>query len=354
MHPHTAPPSLLPGLLTDSRGQPVRTPADWRRRRDDLLPLILTIEYGGLPPAPAATHLELLNSTTVARFDGATYLSCRVVTENPAPFSFMLYLLIPQGDGPFPVIINGDACWRYVTDEITMDVLRRGYILAQFNRVEIVPDVAESGRTLGLYRIYPNAQFGALAAWAWGYHRCIDVLHALPQADPARIAITGHSRGGKTTLLAGATDERIALTNANNSGAGGAGCFRYTPPGAETLADLLRVFPFWFGPQLQQCVGREHDLPFDQHVLKALIAPRALLTTEARGDAWANPEGTWLTHEAARPVFRLLNAEDQLGIVFRDGGHAHTRADWHALLDFADWRLRGLPPARTFAAPPAV
>lgn len=166
-----------------------------------------------------------------------------------------------------------------------------------------------------------------------------------------RIAITGHSRGGKTTMLAGATDERIALTHANNSGAGGAGCFRQTPPGAESLADLLRVFPFWFGPQMQQFVAREHGVPFDQHALKALIAPRAVLSTAARGDAWTHPHGTWLTHEAARPVFHLLNAKDQLGIVFRDGGHAHTRADWHALLDFADWRLRRLPTARTFTAP---
>jgi hypothetical protein len=170
--------------------------------------------------------------------------------------------------------------------------------------------------------------------------------------DGMQIAITGYSRGGKAVLLAGATDERIALTCPNNSGAGGAGCFRSQGPESETLADLIKAIPYWFGPKLQEFVGRENELPFDQHYLKALVAPRALLTTEALGDLWSNPSGTWQTHAAAKEVFRFVGAEKNIGIAFREGGHEHNSTDWRVLLDFADIHFRGLEPKNHFAQNP--
>jgi hypothetical protein len=245
-------------------------------------------------------------------------------------------------------VLNGDACWRYATDEITAEILRRGFAFAQFNRVELAPDADCSDRTSGLYRAYPEAWFGALAAWAWGYHRCIDVLACMGFVDASRIAVVGHSRGGKAALLAGATDERIALTCANNSGSGGAGCYRVQGPGSEKLADILGMYPYWFGPRLKEFAGRENELPFDQHFLKSLIAPRALLTTEARGDLWANPTGTWQTHLAAREVYRFLGAEEHIGIRYRDGGHDHGAADWETFLDFMEWQLFGRTPRLRF------
>jgi dienelactone hydrolase len=133
-------------------------------------------------------------------------------------------------------------------DDITRLVLSRGYILAAFNRTEIVPDHNEYGRTTGLYAAFPKLEFGALSAWAWGYHRAVDFLDILPEVDGDRIAISGHSRGGKTVLLAGATDERIALTNPNDSGCGGAGCYRIQGQGSETLSDILHRFAYWFNP----------------------------------------------------------------------------------------------------------
>jgi hypothetical protein len=271
----------------------------------------------------------------------ARHTQFRLHTGPERPFHFLLHLLIPQGDGPFPVSLNGDACWRDSADPIVCEVIGRGCVLAQFNRVEIVPDNLCSERSTGLYRVYPEGNYGALSAWAWGYHRCVDFLHTLPFVDAQRIAVTGHSRGGKTVLLAGATDERIALTAPNNSGCGGAGCFRWQGPQSETLADILRVFPYWFSPRLKEFIGKEAILPFDQHSLKALVAPRALLSTEALGDLWANPEGTWQTHLAAREVYRFLGAEDRIGIWYRVGGHDHGEVDWKALLDFADWQWRG-------------
>ena len=187
-----------------------------------------------------------------------------------------------------------DACWHYACDAVVAAMLERGYVFAQFNRVEVASD-RTGVATQHNSRVFRDRPVGALAAWAWAwaYHRAVDGLVQLAFVDRDRIAAVGHSRGGKAALLAGATDERIAVTSANNSGAGGAGCFRWQAPGAETLADVVSAFPHWFGPQLKLYVGRENELPFDQHFLKALVAPRALLTTEALGDLWANPTGSW-------------------------------------------------------------
>lgn len=331
----------LPDPFRFASGAQMRSIAEWQLRRTEIRDLIVEIEYGGLPPVPHQTRLEVLHTTTVEHLAGARFVSCRVNTGPDRSFSFLLHLLVPAGDGPFPVVLNGDACWRYVTDAVAGEVLRRGNVLAQFSRVEIVPDVYRSERTSGLYRVYPDASYGALAAWAWGYHRCIDALIGMDYVDAARIAVVGHSRGGKAVLLAGATDERIALTCANDSGAGGAGCYRLQGPQSETLADLIRVIPYWFGPTLKEFVGRENELPFDQHFLKSLIAPRLLLTTEALDDLWANPTGTWQTYLAAREVYRFLDAEERIGIWFREGGHDHGEADWKAFLDFMDWQLCG-------------
>ncbi len=331
----------LPPLLVFADGSPVRSPEDWQRRRTEVADAILDLAYGGLPPVPERTNAEELHTGRVPGIEGAKFRTCQIHTGPMGAFSFLMTLLIPPGDGPFPVVLTGDACWRYANDAVATEALARGYILAQFNRVELAPDVYNNKRHTGIYPLYPELSFGALSAWAWGYHRCVDALQSIPEADAVRIAIAGHSRGGKTVLLAGATDERIALVGANNSGAGGAGCFRIQGHGSETLTDTMRMIPYWYGPRLADYAGRENELPFDQHFLKALIAPRALLTIEALADAWANPIGTWHTHRAAAEVYQLLQARERIGISFRSGGHEHGLADWQTLFDFADARLCG-------------
>ncbi len=342
-------PGELQDLFRFENGAPVRNFEDWLRRKQELRNLILELEYGRLPPAPVSVSGEELHTCAEPSWPNARYSQYRLTIENVHCFHFRLDLFVPPGAGPFPVVLTGDGCWRYVTDEVAREVISRGNILAQFSRVEIVPDNGCQDRVSGLYRVYPEGDYGALSAWAWGYHRCVDFLLTLDFVDAARIAVVGHSRGGKAALLAGATDERIALTSPNNSGCGGAGCFRRAGPGAEALADILRVFPYWFGPRLKEYIGRDDRLPFDQHGLKALVAPRALLSTEAFGDLWANPTGTWQTHLAAREVYRFLNVEERIGIWYREGGHGHGSADWAVCLDFVDWHFRGRRPARDFA-----
>jgi hypothetical protein len=346
--------SELPNPFVMKEGTPLRAAAEWPRRRQEMMDLVLRIEYGGLPPVPSSTEGEELHTHNVERFMNARHSQYRIRTGPGADgrISFVLDLLIPPGDPPFPIIINGDGCWRTLTDEIIRAVLGRGFILAQFNRVEMAPDIYSTRRDSGLYLLYPDEPFGALAAWAWGFHRCVDFLFTQDFVDQARIAVTGHSRGGKAALLAGATDERIALTAPNGSGCGGAGCFRFLGQGAESLADILGPVPYWFDAGLKEFIGREAELPFDQHFLKALVAPRALLSTEAFGDLWANPTGTWQTHAAAAEVYRFLGAGERIGIHYRQGDHEHTLDDWIALLDFADWQLRVRARRQDFAANP--
>ncbi|MCY7308389.1 MAG: acetylxylan esterase [Rhodoferax sp.] len=330
----------LPDLLHDAAGTAVISTAHWLRRRCEVHDSLLALAYGPMPKRPNGVQCETLHTATAQGFGGARLLTCRIETGSGQ--GFMLRVFVPSGGGPFPVLLHGDGCWHYASDAVIGAVLARGFVFAQFNRVEIAADSAPGANAaLPSSRFFAGQQYGALAAWAWGYHRAVDALQQLEWVDAACIAVVGHSRGGKAAMLAGATDRRIALTSANNSGAAGAGCFRLLGVGAETLADVTRVFPHWFGPGLAQFAGREHALPFDQHFLKALIAPRALLTTEALGDLWGNPSGSWHTHTAARAVYGLLDVPQRIAIAYRAGGHGHTLADWLVLLDFADWVFRG-------------
>lgn len=355
----------LPDLFLSISGHRITSPDEWPSRRAEILKTAVDLCYGGLPPTPPKIEVELLHQYPVRLLDGANHAQYRLLYGDSNRFSFILKLWIPVGEGPFPVLLYGDGCWNMRTDEITREVLQRGYILAEFNRTEIVPDNGDGSRNTGLYLAYPGQNFGALSAWAWGYHRCIDYLVTREDVRPDQIAITGHSRGGKAALLAGATDERIALTVPNNSGCGGAGSYRWQGPGCETLHTILRAVPYWFGSELAAYIDREAALPFDSHSFQALVAPRALLITEAQDDPWANPSGAQQAYRAAREVYKFLGVEDQIGFRLREGEHAHTLADWQVCLDFADWKFRGktpkgsfdtnpysdLPPAFTWSAP---
>ena len=340
---HSAP---LPSLLLFADGSPVASAADWPRRRAEVAAAVLGPEYGGLPPTPPADAVvsdKISSSTSSKRFAGLTVTlhDYAVSIGGAAPLSFRIKVWTPAGDGSFPVVLNGDGCWQYLTDAILADALRRGFAIAQFNRCEFARD-ADVPRDHGVYRALPG-DYGALAAWAWGYHRAVDALVQLPFVDAKRIAITGHSRGGKTVLIAAATDERIALVADNDSGCGGAGCYHVESDDCETIKAITTTFPYWFAKDFSKWAGREADMPFDQHFLKALVAPRPLLTQFALADAWANHPGTLATHEATAEVYRLLGAEDRLGIAFRNGGHGHQSDDWTRFLDFAEKNFGMLP-----------
>lgn len=329
-----------PFLMND--GSRVKTKEDWARRRAELREMFLKYEYGHVPAE--TTEVKATPSA-----DSPANSNEKRYTLSLGPggkISVPLILTLPEGKGPFPIIIKGDLCWGRVKEPIVKQVTGRGYILAEFDRTAIAPD--KNDRTQGALPLYPNSDWGDLAAWAWGFGRVIDYVSTRDDVDKTKIIVTGHSRGGKATLLAGVLDERVALTVPNGSGAGGGGCFRIQYPLTESLEAVDLRFPYWFAPNFGQFIGHIDQLPFDQHELKALIAPRALLTTDSLDDLWANPMGTQISFEASREVFKFLGAADKTGLHYRHGKHDQNEEDFLALLDFADWQLMGKPAAQTF------
>lgn len=331
----------LPDPFRMKSGQRVASREDWARRRKEIREIVLHYEYGHPPDPPGNVRGQLLSTRPI--LEGVAREEEVQITCGPEEaIRFHVYLTFPANPpAPLPVIIRGDRCWQPVAEPIVRMAVARGYMLADFDRTELDGDNAD--RTDGVHPLYPGHDWGTLAAWAWGYHRVVDYLLTRPDVDPRYIAATGHSRGGKTALLAGALDERITLVNPNDSGCGGAGSFRMQGEGSESLKAIVTRFPYWFHPRLAEFIGREERLPFDQHFLFALVAPRALLSTNALGDLWANPVGSQRVYLAAKEVYRFLGAPEQVGIWFREGPHAHNEQDWSALLDFADSRFFGKP-----------
>lgn len=335
----------LPNPFVFNDGSAVKSRSDWEKRRGEIREAVLFYEYGQMPGGPGnvkGKEISLEERSAI----GAVEKQVELTMGPGVEVATKVIVTMPKGKGPFPVIICGDMCWGRVKEGIVGEVVRRGYALVEFDRTDFAPD--KNDRTKGALAAYPGWDWAAISAWAWGYHRVVDYLEKQDFADAKRIAITGHSRGGKAALLAGATDERIALTNPNNSGCGGAGCYRFQAEKSEDIGAITKNFPFWFVPRFREFIGRVDLLPFDQHSVKALVAPRALLQTEALEDLWANPEGTQATHMAAKEVYRFLGAEDRIGIYFRDGKHEHNEGDWEVLLDFADQQFFGKASYRNY------
>ncbi|MDA3873951.1 MAG: hypothetical protein PF795_08315 [Kiritimatiellae bacterium] len=341
-----------PDPFSPPGGDRIQSPHDWPACAAVWREMILDVEYGGMPPPPKEPiRVETLSHGHVHRWAGDPKLNTyRLhITDGARPFTFCVRILFPNTHEKVPAIIKGDGCWWYETEELAKKVLAQGCALVLFNRTEMAEDLGYGGapdrfkRSGGLYDVYPGQTFGALSAWAWGYHRCVDLLHQLDFIDREKIAVTGHSRGGKAALIAGASDSRITLVNDNASCAGGSAAFRYVGESGETL-DIINVFPSWFGTGLKPYLGREEAIPFDQHCFLATIAPRPLLTTYSLDDRWSNPEGMVQCVEAAREVYRFLDAPNALAYHFREGGHTHAPEDWDALLRFIAWQWQGGDP----------
>ncbi|MEO6741471.1 MAG: acetylxylan esterase [Chthoniobacteraceae bacterium] len=247
----------------------------------------------------------------------------------------------------------------------------RGYAVATFFSGDVVPDdkaLAEAAlkrlRASGSEERGPS-DTATIMAWSWGFSRMLDCLLTVPEIDGKRIAVVGHSRNGKTALVAGAFDERIALVIPSQAGCGGSAPDRVAPelsapqangrPTVETIAVINKSFPHWFSGTFKEFGDAPARLPFDQHALIALCAPRPVLLSNATEDKWANPPGQFEMLRAADAVYRIVAGDglgsdkmpevgvllnSRLGYFIREGNHSMTTPDWKVWLDFADKWLK--------------
>ncbi|WP_437206461.1 glucuronyl esterase domain-containing protein [Planctomicrobium sp. SH664] len=406
------PPYEIPSALQTLDGQQITTAEEWeQKQRPALLKLFTEQVYGKLPPAPPASAIEykVVESSDNA-LDGKAIRKQVEITiakkEGLPDKKVMLLLYIPKADRPAPaflgmsftgnhaaiddpdVILNenwirnnpkvkiknnkaseaarGSGSSRWAIRE----AIDRGYAVGMIFYGDTEPDRNDGNETGPQPYFFKPGQteleadeWGAIGAWAWTLSRALDYLEQDPDINAKQVAVLGHSRLGKTSLWAGASDPRFALVISNNSGCSGAALSRRIF--GETVGRINSSFPHWFCKNYGQYSDNENAFPGDQHMLLALIAPRPLYVASAELDLWADPKGEFLSAVHADPVYRLLGKPGfggdsapqemppvdhplktgTIGYHVRSGDHDINAYDWAQYLDFADLHFRGKAPA---------
>ncbi|MCE6993156.1 acetylxylan esterase [Dyadobacter sp. CY323] len=385
--------SELPDPLTFNNGQKVKSIKEWPARRAEILEIMTTQMYGTSPGKPADIRFEVFDQDKKALGGKATRKQVTIhIKEKGKEASFDLLIYIPnKAIRPVPAIMGinfignqavhadpgikltaawvenskmfpcGDAgkateaCRGVNAGQWDIDsILDNSYAFITMYREEIASDRKETMFQTGVHTLYPELQnrednFSTMAAWAWALSRGMDYLETDKDIDAKRVAVFGFSRLGKAALWAGATDQRFAAVLSNESGAGGGKQFRRGI--GENIKRLCTVFPHWYTKNLTKYIDKDTELPFDQHFVMALIAPRPVYLATAEGDTQADPRGEFETAKASDPVYKFLGTKgfnatafpalnqpiyDQIGFHIRPGGHDVTNFDWAQFLKFSN------------------
>lgn len=275
-----------------------------------------------------------------------------VVHENGETLLLTAPIKYPEGNGPFPAIIGIGR----PTGSLPVQLFdKRRIAQITFNFTQVMSHTQKRGNE-PINRLYPDqTDMGAYCAWPWGISRLIDGLEKVgkkSRIDLSHLAVSGCSFAGKMALFAGAFDERIALTIAQEPGGGGVDAWRVS----ETLGNvetLGRTSYAWFLESMRQFAGKNvNRLPIDHHELAALIAPRALLVLGNTDYEWLAEESNYVSCQAARMVWKAFGIEDRMGFSIQ-GGHMHCmlpESQYPEVEAFIDKFLLGKTDVDTFVS----
>lgn len=387
----------LPPLLVCKDGTEVKTAEQWTgKRRAEVLDLYRDTEFGRNPVIDDTPKFEVISSKEDALGGLATRRLVRITLPKYPQWQgidMMLYIPNQPKGKAAPVFVGlsfgGNHAvsketdvplstrWmrpskeKHIVDNRATEatrgtessrwplemIMKSGYAVATAYYGDIEPDDKDGWKTGlraaiskdGANTEWKANDWGAIAAWAWGISRMLDYCEKDIAIDPHHAAVIGHSRLGKTSLWAGAQDERFGFVISNNSGEGGAAITRRNF--GETNKRITTSFPHWFCKTYGTYADRVNDLPIDQHMLIALAAPRAVYIASAEEDTWADPRGEFLSGKHAGEVYALFGKKgvgveewppvnqpvgDSIGYHIRTGKHDVTDYDWEQYLKFAD------------------
>lgn len=360
----------LPEVLLTSRNQIVADKSSWEKiRRNEILGLFKNDVYGLMPYTYDNLQFSVTNELLDA-MEGKAQLKEVEITawKFSKAVKINLVLFIPnKTKRPAPAFLfinnrdknNTDASRNIKSEFWPAEMLiDSGYAIASFHTSDAAPDEKNTYQE-GVIQLYPEQLqvdngMKAIGAWAWAASRIMDYFEIQYDVDPKKIAIVGHSRGGKAALWAGANDQRFSIVISNCSGNTGAALSRRKF--GETIKSINDRFPHWFCNNYKKYNDNEEALPVDQHMLISLIAPRPVYVTSASKDLWADPKGSYLSLKYAEKVYALYNKQSllsaepppinipiinsQLGYHNREGVHDLTLYDWSNFIRFANYHYR--------------
>jgi len=356
---------ILPDVLESRNKKKITNSKDWESiRRPEILTLFEENVYGKMPKEFDKADFKIKNENKNAMNGKAHLKEVEIaVTNNNETVVINIVMFVPtRAKKPVPafLLINnrGENNTSPTRDTISgfwpaEQVIDAGYAIAAFHVNDAAPDDKNTFQN-GVLRLYPeqlNADNGmkAVGSWAWAASRVMDYFEEDKNIDASKIILTGHSRGGKASLWAAAQDTRFAMCVTNCSGNTGAALSHRRF--GETIQVINTSFPHWFANNYKK-FNNEKVLPFDQHMLIALIAPRPVYVTNASQDLWADPVGTFMAVKEAEKVYGLYKLQsslpDSIPVInmpfikpplayhIREGKHDMTFYDWAQFIKTAD------------------
>jgi hypothetical protein len=307
----------LPDPFKLMNGKRVTNKKEWAHRQAEIAALAQEFEYGYKPNTPASATTGAFSNNTITV----------TINDNGKSIAFNCTITYPTtGSKPYPAMIGIG-----MSNLNNAAILKLGVAIINFPNNQVAQQNNASSRGKGLFYDMFGSDHSASAtmAWAWGVSRLIDALEKTPLANinAARLGVTGCSRNGKGALAVGAFDERIKLTIPQEPGAGGAASWRVSDAQilagkkVQTLSQIVTE-NVWFRENFSQFGKTADKLPFDQHSVMALVAPRALLIIDNTSIDWLSPVSAWITANAAHKVWQALGVPDRMGFS-QVGAHNH-------------------------------